>query len=209
MWTLTLVAVLLLCALSPAAANVEKVVFFSPRRAPSLHQAYDNDGVRQHLEILSPAHPSLRRRILATFPSDSGLSRESEVWILLEGLDENQVYETRICWSSSQPTAFYLSTHDPGHVLQTPQLNASLHDYIAARKALGLATANVPAGPSDTRVLGKPHTLLLHLVATADYFTLGEALMRAGLLVEADISAFAPRPSPLPTRRMTAAADGA
>jgi hypothetical protein len=49
----------------------------------------------------------------------------------------------------------------------------------------------VPADPSNSRILGEPHTLLLHLVATADYFTVSEELMRVCLLVEADISTWA------------------
>ena len=75
-------------------ANVEKIIFV----APELEQ---EPQVYPDVPCLSPSTLSLRRQIHATFPSASSSWRPSDTWVLLEGLQERQLYEVRICWSAT------------------------------------------------------------------------------------------------------------
>ena len=88
---------LLLLSIS-VSANVEKIIFRGPKT--SSLEAF-SDPLLLHLDTLSPSHLSLRRQLLARFPSTPASWTLSESWVFLDGLQALQRYETRVCWSAT------------------------------------------------------------------------------------------------------------
>ncbi len=80
------------------AANTEKAIFLGPSKLPIPIQNPILKDV--HLDILSPLHWSLRTHIEAEFPTNVSKYGQSS-WLLLNGLEEGQRYEVRICWAAT------------------------------------------------------------------------------------------------------------
>ena len=85
-------------------ANVEKVVFLGPRQPISRHNLLDihNSG---H-PVLNHSRSSIRKHLLASFPSQTNLWRGSKSWVILDALEEGKRYEVRICWSATVSESF-------------------------------------------------------------------------------------------------------
>ncbi|MCJ1402332.1 hypothetical protein MMC11_005552 [Xylographa trunciseda] len=167
-------------------ANVEKVIFLGPR-TPTLEQVFVPPLL--HLDTLSPSESSLRRQLLARFPSTPASRTLSESWILVDGLQASQRYEIRVCWIATQPTLFELSVHDLATVFRTPTLNSSIYEYFEAQIIESSSGGKKQDKPSvvDYSTTDIHSSLLLHVSATADYYSRDAALMRDGLLVDLDI----------------------
>lgn len=82
----------------PAVANVEKIIFTSPKH--SNYPIPEHNLPLLYIERLTPASLTLRRTLLASFPTDA-LPLGSESWYLLDGLKANQRHELRICWPAT------------------------------------------------------------------------------------------------------------
>jgi hypothetical protein len=80
-----------------AYANTEKAIFLAP---PAINIPEIQPGFRDlNLHALSPQHPSQRLALPVAFPSTEQ-PRGLESWYLLQGLNEGQRYELRICWAA-------------------------------------------------------------------------------------------------------------
>ena len=86
-----------------------------------------------------------------------------------------------------QPTAFDLSLHDINAIKESPDLSASVERFVQAEKH-HFAANGPESQPSVPLNLQPSSSLLLRIVATADYFTTNQTLMQSGLLVDFDIS---------------------
>ncbi|KAF3765455.1 hypothetical protein M406DRAFT_242463, partial [Cryphonectria parasitica EP155] len=167
-------------------ANVEKTIFLGPEpinippSSPSLADL--------HIDVLTPDNWSLRTHIKSIFPT-ADLPRGTETWLILDGLNEGQRYEVRICWPAIQPTAFHLETHELPHVFDTPTLITSLYNYSMSRQ-FPLNAGNPQADthsyhPSTSS--SSSSVLFLRVSAAADYFTLNQTLMKTPEPVLADL----------------------
>ena len=97
MWALAIIVTLSLRILF-VFANVEKTIFLGPE-AIHIPQTHPNlDDLR--LDILNPTSWNIRRQVVATFLNSTN-PKGSETWILLDGLEQNQRYEVRICWAAT------------------------------------------------------------------------------------------------------------
>ena len=81
-----------------ASANTEKAIFLAPERQhiPVEHPTLDD----LNLQVLTPAHPSLRTHLHAEFPG-SDTKHGLASWFILDQLREGQRYEVRICWAAT------------------------------------------------------------------------------------------------------------
>ena len=97
MWAFAVIVTLSLRILS-VLANVEKTIFLGPEaiHIPRAHPNLED----LHLEVLTPSHWRLRSRILATFPHPTS-PKGTETWVLLNGLEQDQRYEVRVCWAAT------------------------------------------------------------------------------------------------------------
>lgn len=102
----------LLCSLPRILANVEKTIFLGPPFIPFPDTHPNLEDL--HLDVLSPSHGTLRRQIAASFPTTL-TAQGTETWLLVEGLDERQRYEIRICWAAtvSDPRESHIYQHAP------------------------------------------------------------------------------------------------
>jgi hypothetical protein len=78
--------------------NTEKTIFLgpSPVQVPVEHPTLAD----LQLEALSPQQWSLRTHIQTEFPTNSSNYGQAS-WYLLQGLQESQRYEVRICWAAT------------------------------------------------------------------------------------------------------------
>ncbi|PGH23140.1 hypothetical protein AJ80_02771 [Polytolypa hystricis UAMH7299] len=171
-------------------ANVEKTIFIAPPASAAIPSPQLNfDDIQ--LETLSPADPSMRTHIPASFANE-GYPRGTESWVYLDGLRPGQRYEVRICWLATQPTIFHLTTHTLASILDSPHLISSLatstpllphHDPLispasssSSQKTLLAENPNIPTS-----------ALFLQISAAAEYFTPNATLMAHVPPVHADV----------------------
>ena len=97
MWTLAVILALSSRILS-VLANVEKTIFLGPKaiHIPKAHPNLDD----LHLDILTQSDWTLRRQLVATFPNSTHPTG-TETWVLLDGLEQDQRYEVRVCWAAT------------------------------------------------------------------------------------------------------------
>lgn len=88
----------LLWSTLPVLANVEKTIFVAPASVAIPHHRPNLDDL--HLVALSPLIRSIRYQVPVIFPT-STLPEGAEIWLLLEGLNELQRYEVRVCWAAT------------------------------------------------------------------------------------------------------------
>ena len=86
-----------------------------------------------------------------------------------------------------QPTAFGLSLHHPSDVAQSTQLLSSIEKSLEASQAT-VQEDEIAVAIAERVLFANTPSLLLQVVATADYFTSNRSLMNEGLLVDFDIS---------------------
>ncbi|EUC43884.1 hypothetical protein COCMIDRAFT_99647 [Bipolaris oryzae ATCC 44560] len=176
-----LVARLLLCTVTLAwtvNANVEKTIFLGPRAAALSNALPSIDTLAS--SALSPASFILPTRIPVDFPTESA-PRGLESWYLVRRLDHGRRYEIRLCWPATQPTDFWLDTYTLDHVLDTPDLKASLVRY---------SQQNQPDDHKDTGAAdfdAHESALLLRLQAAASYYSTNRTLMLHPPAVDVDI----------------------
>lgn len=92
-----LFAVLLLLLATTSLANTEKTIFIAPAVIALPDATPGLDALS--LDTISTAKTTLRTALPVTFPTEDhphGL----DAWYLLQGLDEGQRYEVRICWAA-------------------------------------------------------------------------------------------------------------
>ncbi|KAJ5336487.1 uncharacterized protein N7506_004509 [Penicillium brevicompactum] len=169
---------LVLPLLSAVQANVEKTIFLAPAPAtiPSQEPSLDDLGV----ERLSPQNPVVRTRLNASFPT-TAVPEGTESWFFLEKLNPGQRYEVRVCWLSTQPTSFTLTTYPLSKTIEDTSLLSSLSIYTSARLA-SLASQPQASTPKVRKSLDTAPTsdsvLFLRVHAAADYFSTNQTLMR-------------------------------
>ena len=90
-------------------ANVEKVIFLGPRQPVTRHNLLDihNSG---H-PVLNHSRSSIRKHLIASFPSETNSWRGSESWVILDALEEGKRYEVRICWSATVSESVFFLPH--------------------------------------------------------------------------------------------------
>lgn len=211
---LTIILSLLWCTLG-ILGNVEKTIFLTPPPISLLPSRLNLDDL--HLESLSLSNRSLRRQIPAVFPSTLH-PHGTETWLRLEGLKEQQRYEVRICWAATvslhcsfnhssyfihflllfvrlsflslnlqQPTSFSLDIFDLDHVFQTQSLIFSLAGYAEHRQLITETRYDGKNNP-NLSAIKKSTTLLLRVLAAADYYSSNATLMQNVPPVNVDIS---------------------
>lgn len=79
-------------------ANTEKVIFTAPS-ITTLGDARPN-LLDLHLETLTPHKFTLRTSLPVDFPSDQQ-TKGVQSWYLLQGLNQGQRYELRVCWPAT------------------------------------------------------------------------------------------------------------
>ncbi|KAK9848114.1 hypothetical protein MYU51_017067 [Penicillium brevicompactum] len=169
---------LVLPLLSAVQANVEKTIFLAPAPAtiPSQEPSLDDLGV----ERLSPQNPVVRTRLNTSFPTTAA-PEGTESWFFLENLNPGQRYEVRVCWLSTQPTSFTLTTYPLSKTIEDTSLLSSLSIYTSARLA-SLASQPQASTPKVRKSLDTAPTsdsvLFLRVHAAADYFSTNQTLMR-------------------------------
>ncbi|XP_014561970.1 hypothetical protein COCVIDRAFT_85254 [Bipolaris victoriae FI3] len=176
-----LVARLLLCTVTLAwtvNANVEKTIFLGPRAAALSNALPGIDTLAS--SALSPASSILPTRIPIEFPTESA-PRGLESWYLVRRLDHGRRYEVRVCWPATQPADFWLDTYTLAHVLDTPDLKASLVHYSQQNQLDG----HKDTGAADFDV--HESALLLRLQAAASYYSTNRTLMLHPPPVDVDI----------------------
>ncbi|KAF5629307.1 hypothetical protein F52700_7626 [Fusarium sp. NRRL 52700] len=174
----------LLCFLSMAIANVEKIIFTAPASLPIPQQKPSLGDLI--LPTLTPDAPNIRTHINRMFPSEpkdyvSGVA----TWVLLDKLSRGQRYEFRVCWAAIQPTVFDLAVYELDTVWQTPELIQSLANYSFSRHD----QVAVPTNES-TQTEGQEReasVLLIQIKSSADYFTNDAALMKDPSPVHVDL----------------------
>ncbi|KAK3906113.1 hypothetical protein C8A05DRAFT_41052 [Staphylotrichum tortipilum] len=169
-----LTPILLFLLTSPVAANTEKTIFLGP--VPAAAPPTQSPASSLGLPTLTPANGTLRTLLPARFPSPDHPDGVA-TWLVLDNLTPGQRYEVRVCWAATQPTEFTLTTFPLTAVLSTPALLASL------------PLPQEPPSPPPKSSTPSPSqsTLLLRILATADYFTTDPSLMRDVPPVAADI----------------------
>ncbi|KAK4504941.1 hypothetical protein PRZ48_002904 [Zasmidium cellare] len=163
-----------------ALANTEKTIFIAPSAITLPDAEPQLDAL--NLDTLTYGHSKLRRSLSVAFPSEAA-PRGLDSWYLLQGLNEGQRYEVRICWAAIQPTEFWLDVYNISHVFDTPHLIQSLAGFAE------LQASQPPAEDNDALKPGysKGTVLFLHVQAAADYFTTNKTLMQHPELVDVDI----------------------
>ncbi|CAG8935868.1 unnamed protein product [Penicillium salamii] len=185
---------LLLPILPAVQANVEKAIFLAPETAiiPSEEPSLDDLGV----ERLSPQNPVVRTRLNASFPT-TATPQGSESWFFLENLNPGQRYEVRVCWLSTQPTSFTLTTYPLSQTIEDTSLLSSLSIYTAARLATldsqrqADSISRRAGSPKGTKSLdtapSSDSVLFLRVHAAADYFSTNQTLMQNVPAVAVDL----------------------
>jgi hypothetical protein len=127
---------LLLIQITTVVSNTEKAIFVAPQssQAPPGHPSLEDFK----LETLSLQQLSLRTYIQPEFPTSSS-PRGQESWFLLDGLNDGQRYEVRICWAATVGLA--LPPMDPPSNL-TPHRNLPLFVSILMNFPPSSATLN-------------------------------------------------------------------
>lgn len=174
------ILLLLTSQIQHASANTEKVIFLGPSalQIPVAHPTLSD----LHLSTLSPQHHTLRTHIDADFPASSSRYGQSS-WYLLQGLEEEQRYEVRVCWAATDPTSFRLNTYDLTAVFETPELITSLAQYSETRQPVfNDVQDHIPKiSHADIKYKHKrddvSSTLFLQIYAAADYYTMNQTLM--------------------------------
>lgn len=80
-----------------ALANTEKTIFIAPP-AISLPDA-EPQLAALNLDTLAYSHSKIRRALSVAFPTEEA-PQGLESWYLLQGLNEGQRHEVRICWAA-------------------------------------------------------------------------------------------------------------
>ncbi|CAD6443292.1 2e425200-ef6e-47ec-ade5-0f5dbdc5d652 [Sclerotinia trifoliorum] len=170
---------LLTSQIQQASANTEKAIFLGPSalQIPAAHPTLSD----LHLSALSPQHHILRTHIDAEFPTSNSKYGQSS-WYLLQGLEEGQRYEVRVCWAATDPTSFRLNTYDLTAVFETPELITSLAQYSETRQPVfNDVQDHIPKiSHADFKYKHKDDissTLFLQIYAAADYYTMNRTLM--------------------------------
>ncbi|KAJ5108434.1 hypothetical protein N7456_005109 [Penicillium angulare] len=179
-----------------ALANVEKTIFLAPHPStvPSGQPDLDDLG----LERLSPQNPAIRTELNASFPSTE-TPEGTESWFFLENLKPGQRYEVRVCYLSTQPTSFTLSTHPLENTIEDTSLLSSLGIFSTARLATlderlqeniimrreSVRSASASSSP-DTSIV-TDSVLFLRVRAAAEYFSHEKALMETVPPVAVDL----------------------
>lgn len=93
--------------LALVAANVEKIIFIGPslvnipQAPPSLPDL--------NLHTLTPQNWSIRTNLSRVFPAEwHNAAQGYASWLLLDGLDEGQRYEFKVCWAATVRLQFPL-----------------------------------------------------------------------------------------------------
>jgi len=159
-----------------ASANTEKAIFLAPEKqhTPVEHPTLDD----LNLQVLTPAHPSLRTHLHAEFPG-SDTKHGLASWFLLDQLREGQRYEVRVCWAATQPTSFRLETFEIPVVFEHPDLITSLAEYSDGQTSPETSELNDPSIYASANPDGKKANsiLFLQIFAAADYYTTNKTLM--------------------------------
>ncbi|KAJ8070979.1 hypothetical protein OCU04_001333 [Sclerotinia nivalis] len=177
---ITSILLLLTSQIQRASANTEKAIFLGPStlNIPMGHPTLSD----LHLSALSPQHHTLRTHIDAEFPTSNTKYGQS-TWYLLQGLEEGQRYEVRVCWAATDPTSFRLNTYDLTTVFETPDLITSLAQYSETRQPVFNDVQDyIPKiSHADFKYRHKKNdvssTLFLQIYAAADYYTMNQTLM--------------------------------
>ncbi|KAJ5280492.1 hypothetical protein N7478_005864 [Penicillium angulare] len=179
-----------------ALANVEKTIFLAPHPStvPSGQPDLDDLG----LERLSPENAAIRTELNASFPSPE-TPEGTDSWFFLENLKPGQRYEVRVCYLSTQPTSFTLSTYPLEKTMDDTSLLSSLSIFSTARLAtlderlqenLILRQASVRSASSssspDTSIT-TDSVLFLRIRAAAEYFSHEKSLMETVPPVAVDL----------------------
>ncbi|KAF5670990.1 hypothetical protein FHETE_4246 [Fusarium heterosporum] len=160
--------------LSLASANTEKTIFTAPALIPIPQQKPSLADLR--LPALTPDAPDIRTNLSRVFPSKpKNYASGASTWVLLDKLNPGQRYEFRVCWAAIQPTGFELDVYELDTVWETPELVQSLAGYAFSRQdqEVDLHEETSRQGQGDREA----SLLLLHIKASADYFTDDMALM--------------------------------
>lgn len=80
-----------------ALANTEKTIFVAPPAVTLPDAEPSLDAL--NLDTLTYTHCKLRRAVSVAFPSEEA-PKGLDSWYLLQGLNEGQRYEVRICWAA-------------------------------------------------------------------------------------------------------------
>ncbi|KEF54524.1 uncharacterized protein A1O9_09691 [Exophiala aquamarina CBS 119918] len=156
-------------------ANVEKVIFIAPDTQP---KPQDTSIDNLLLTPLSESYPAVRTYINASFPTNTSL-KGTESWFLLDGLKPRRRYEVRVCWLATQPTSFWLYSHQVDAVFSEPTLISSLSTYSYARhdqlNSNDLELVKNRKAKHDSKQ--ESTFLFLQVFAAADYFSLNQTLM--------------------------------
>lgn len=177
---------LLSCLVSIAFANVEKTIFVAPKASEAIQDASIDNLL---LTSLHPNQLTVRTFLNASFPTTNA-PHGQETWALLDGLQQDQRYELRVCWLATQPTAFWIDTFEMQEVFQTPELLSSVSAYSYARRG-ELTDAEVSAlvenkyKPSSDQL--QSNFLFVRIQAAADYFSLNKTLMETVPPVHVDL----------------------
>jgi hypothetical protein len=168
------------------AANTEKVIFTAPKA-----QDFPTDASLDNLLLdrLSIADLSIRTYINASFPTDDQ-PKGTETWLILENLTPGQRYEVRVCWLATQPTEFWLYTHEMQTTFETPELISSLSLYSSSRhKTVSSDKLEDARSRARSRKRSSFATtfLFLQIHAAADYYSLNKTLMENVPPVHVDI----------------------
>jgi hypothetical protein len=183
----TLLISTLLCEPRFARANCEHAHFHGPSAAAAAKTLPDGNILDRGLDVLTPASRSFKVHLESRFPSTGPGSSGLATWFLLDDLVPGQRYETRACYTATQPTDVRLDTFGLHAVHDSPELLASLvesitrheetssHPEVVRHVKAALGT-NVST-PHNVSATTSTSALLLRIVATADYFTDVQCLM--------------------------------
>ncbi|KAM0209871.1 hypothetical protein ACHAPA_009346 [Fusarium lateritium] len=165
----------ILATVTPATANAEKTIFTAPASIPIPQQKPSLADLR--LPALTPDASQIRTNISRVFPSEpKHYASGAATWVLLDNLNPGQRYEFRVCWAAIQPTGFELNVYEVDTVWQTPELIQSLAGYAFSRQDQETELHEEP--PREGERERDASLLLLHIKASADYFTDDVALMK-------------------------------
>ncbi|KAM0192643.1 hypothetical protein ACHAPI_008227 [Fusarium lateritium] len=165
----------ILATVTPAIANAEKTIFTAPASIPIPEQKPSLADLR--LPALTPDASQIRTNISRVFPSEpKHYASGAATWVLLDNLNPGQRYEFRVCWAAIQPTGFELNVYEVDTVWQTPELIQSLAGYAFSRQDQETELHEEP--PREGERERDASLLLLHIKASADYFTDDVALMK-------------------------------
>ncbi|KAM0238383.1 hypothetical protein ACHAP5_008668 [Fusarium lateritium] len=159
----------ILATVTPAIANAEKTIFTAPASIPIPQQKPSLADLR--LPALTSDASQIRANISRVFPSEpKDYASGAATWVLLDNLNPGQRYEFR------QPTGFELDVYEVETVWQTPELIQSLAGYAFSRQDQETELHEEPPRKGERE--RDASLLLLHIKASADYFTDDAALMK-------------------------------